>query len=108
MVIAAMLVKRTLQASMACLGWRGALRLRECVVQEVAQLQAELADAKAQLQKLEAQLQSKVEWQARCQKRLDQYDVVHKQYIREQYKRKMYHDTLHNMSIAVEARSRPQ
>lgn len=80
-------------------------------MQEVAQLHAQLAEMEAQrqerageLQALEAQLQDKVHWHGRFQKRLDQYDLVLKQSRREQWDRKKYKDTLLNMSIEIEVR----
>ena len=80
-------------------------------MQEVARLSSQLEVLQARQQRdadklaeAEAALADKVQWQARYQKRLDQYDLVLKQSRREQWDRKKYKDTLLNMSIEIEAR----
>jgi hypothetical protein len=72
------------------------------VLQEVAQLQAQVQAGAARVHELEAQLEEKVQWQARLQGRLDKHDELLKMYRREKWDRKKYKDTLLNMSIHFE------
>ena len=73
-------------------------------MQEVEHLRLQLAELQAQnqertqkVQELDIQLQEKVQWQARNQKKIDQYDRQSKQLRIDQWDQRRYRDTLINM-----------
>jgi hypothetical protein len=72
------------------------------VLQEAAQLQAQVQAGAARVHELEAQLEDKVQWQARMQKRLDKFDELLKRYQNAKLMRTMYSDTLSNMGVFLE------